>query len=734
MARKRTPIKESNNGSPHNKDATCKEQERSASVKNSSIKRTSKLHSRISFLSLMACLVSIFTALVCYVIYPELTSLSSFHSNSVPSLRTMIEFIENGHKTRRDIEQGMSEKKVSPDNDIYSQLIQSKAKLLYGDNNEQAQQLAAKIMRLYTQKESDNEKAESLKIVGTIEDANIHPSIQNSSHAGDLRDKSDTDQLSELPQLLMETRTENIKLDGIIKSSDKNIISNRNDEALVNIPVDMKTIYNDAEKANEIIPDKERITKSLIFSSETERGDFAPRKPSKQTSGSIVLNAENSQVQFVFDDMNKAEIIKQTDTLEEEQFEKHIDDTKTLTSWQAKETRTIKLSDNKELKNESSKKAKVKGIRSSLKEKGISPDSAETVDSNTAQNPSAPKPARGKSKVKETATLKKKSVGNPKDSKSKKISPDKQFSPTFQRSFTPKKIFYGGRRIAPVELLHQKPSNSSVRVYLFDDFLSDQECEGLMRAHDSHVTAYTKPPILCFDSVKTLRKHIRDAGKDINVNSKVFTTGTKCVNASFSLQLQSWLNSNWSYSTAFYPGESKFSTNIATRMQNAMGLQPENGGKFQITSYPVGKAYKTHTDCTLEGLDKRDRSVSVLMYLNNSEEGGETQFPELGIWVKPKRGRALVWNNMSPQGICEPHSRHAASVVKQGKKYIMIRWYYYKSFPSLGHRPSAPSLPARDNDQAMVSCDDYNNGSCRWYDEWTYEHLTDYQQNKLNIS
>ena len=64
--------------------------------------------------------------------------------------------------------------------------------------------------------------------------------------------------------------------------------------------------------------------------------------------------------------------------------------------------------------------------------------------------------------------------------------------------------------------------------------------------------------------------------------------GTTCVNASFSRQLKDWLKGNWSYSTAFYPGESRFASIYENRVKEAMGLLPENGGKFQITSYPKG--------------------------------------------------------------------------------------------------------------------------------------------------
>ncbi|XP_071102165.1 prolyl 4-hydroxylase subunit alpha-1-like [Haliotis cracherodii] len=310
----------------------------------------------------------------------------------------------------------------------------------------------------------------------------------------------------------------------------------------------------------------------------------------------------------------------------------------------------------------------------------------------------------------------------------------RDFKARILSTVTAKKIFADGRRIPPVELLPQKPTNSSVRVFLFEEFLSKDECDGLMKAHDKHVQdAAKQDPILCFDSIGTLKKHLKEAKKNIRVTPNVFTHGTKCVNATFSRQIADFIHRNWSYSTAFYPGESKFSTIFANRVKAAMGLDQENGGKFQLTSYPKGKAYKSHTDCVEGGEDKRDRVATVLVYLQDVEEGGETRFPELGIWVKPRKGRALVWNNMSPDGDCERHSIHTASRVDKGNKYILIRWYYYKSFYSLGKRPPEPPLPQREAGQPRVSCDEFEYGSCRWYDEWSYEHMLEYERQKMTL-
>ncbi|XP_029641138.1 uncharacterized protein LOC115215919 [Octopus sinensis] len=305
----------------------------------------------------------------------------------------------------------------------------------------------------------------------------------------------------------------------------------------------------------------------------------------------------------------------------------------------------------------------------------------------------------------------------------------KNFKSTIQEGILPKKIFSGGRRIPPIHLLPQKPNNSSVNVYMFEEFLSDAECDGLKRAHEKYVDMWSKKdPILCFDGIQKLREQLIHVGKGhINVSPLDFTEGTMCVNKTFSTKLKSWMKSRWNYNTAFYPGESRFSKALEKRIEQAMGLRPENGGKFQITSYPNGIGCYKHTDCQERNEDQRDKVATVLIYLETVTEGGETRFPEIGIWVRPRKGRALLWNNMNKNGQCESLSQHLADPVKTGNKYILQRWYYYESFYSLGKRPPKPHLPIRDEYQPRVTCDESESGSCRWYDDWNYDHLLEYR-------
>lgn len=60
-----------------------------------------------------------------------------------------------------------------------------------------------------------------------------------------------------------------------------------------------------------------------------------------------------------------------------------------------------------------------------------------------------------------------------------------------------------------------------------------------------------------------------------------------CVNATFSSTLKHW-GLKWSYSTAFYPGESAFSNILTKRIEDGTALQATHGGKFQITSTDEG--------------------------------------------------------------------------------------------------------------------------------------------------
>ena len=56
-----------------------------------------------------------------------------------------------------------------------------------------------------------------------------------------------------------------------------------------------------------------------------------------------------------------------------------------------------------------------------------------------------------------------------------------------------------------------------------------------------------------------------------------------------------------------------------------------------------------------------------LMYLNDVEEGGETEFLYLSQRIKPKKGRLLIWPPNFPW-------THRGNPPLSGEKYIMTGW------------------------------------------------------------
>lgn len=144
-----------------------------------------------------------------------------------------------------------------------------------------------------------------------------------------------------------------------------------------------------------------------------------------------------------------------------------------------------------------------------------------------------------------------------------------------------------GRQMQVQELKHSfDQTQSSVRIYQVDSFLSKAESDGMSAAHVRHVLEVDKiGPLFCFSGIVSFRKYLQEAGLSHKVNEQDFVTGTSCINETFSDQLRKKFK--WSSSTAFYSGESKFSMLFESRLRELAGLLQSHGGKFQVTSYPI---------------------------------------------------------------------------------------------------------------------------------------------------
>jgi hypothetical protein len=70
------------------------------------------------------------------------------------------------------------------------------------------------------------------------------------------------------------------------------------------------------------------------------------------------------------------------------------------------------------------------------------------------------------------------------------------------------------------------------------------------------------------------------------------------------------------------------------------------------------------------------RIITFFLYLNDVDEGGETEFPLLGLKVTPKKGKALLWPSVLDEDPLQIdyRTRHGALTVTKGVKYGANAW------------------------------------------------------------
>ncbi|HAT29549.1 MAG TPA: 2-oxoglutarate-dependent dioxygenase [Janthinobacterium sp.] len=142
----------------------------------------------------------------------------------------------------------------------------------------------------------------------------------------------------------------------------------------------------------------------------------------------------------------------------------------------------------------------------------------------------------------------------------------------------------------------------------------------------------------------------------------------------------------------FRPQENPLVARIDRRVSQLMNLPIEHGEGLQVVRYRGASSSAPHYDflmpsngANIASLARSGQRVSTLvMYLNDVAEGGETLFPESGFGVTPRRGGALYFEYCNSDGQLDPQSLHAAAPVTAGEKWIVTKWMRQRPFTSAG--------------------------------------------------
>lgn len=122
---------------------------------------------------------------------------------------------------------------------------------------------------------------------------------------------------------------------------------------------------------------------------------------------------------------------------------------------------------------------------------------------------------------------------------------------------------------------------------------------------------------------------------------------------------------------------------IDQKIADALGLDLSYSEPMQAQRYDVGNEFKAHTDYFDPGTEEfrlfaeqqGQRSWTFMIYLNETEKGGATRFVNLDKTFFPKKGQAVIWNNLYPDGRVNYDSIHHGMPVEAGEKIIITKWF-----------------------------------------------------------
>lgn len=82
--------------------------------------------------------------------------------------------------------------------------------------------------------------------------------------------------------------------------------------------------------------------------------------------------------------------------------------------------------------------------------------------------------------------------------------------------------------------------------------------------------------------------------------------------------------------------------------------------RFRFYRYDPGQTFRWHRDGYFQRPNGERSRLTLMVYLNDNFEGGETRFE--GRVIRPKKGMALFFAH---------HLSHEGAEVKRGRKYVM---------------------------------------------------------------
>lgn len=121
---------------------------------------------------------------------------------------------------------------------------------------------------------------------------------------------------------------------------------------------------------------------------------------------------------------------------------------------------------------------------------------------------------------------------------------------------------------------------------------------------------------------------------------------------------------------------------LRTRISAAVGLPTAVMELTKVLHYSPGERFNRHFDYldpTISGhaaeiSARGQRIVTFLLYLNDDYEGGQTDFPMVGIRHRGGKGDGFFFANVDPHGAPDRATLHQGLPPATGEKWLLSQW------------------------------------------------------------
>lgn len=91
----------------------------------------------------------------------------------------------------------------------------------------------------------------------------------------------------------------------------------------------------------------------------------------------------------------------------------------------------------------------------------------------------------------------------------------------------------------------------------------------------------------------------------------------------------------------------------------------DNMEQLQYVHYDTSGYFNEHYDPDVRNNSTKDRIFTIIFYLNDVEEGGETYFKNIDTYIKPQKGDCVIFKSLDENGNILSNSLHQGMPVKK---------------------------------------------------------------------